>query len=431
LTKRVLDLLARPESPHLSLREKVRYSVFLNDVWILACTSFGGPQVHLTLFLERLVDKRKYLTSSELIELNALCSILPGPTSTQTLTATAFKIGGPKLAFLTLILWITPAVAFMTFAALALVHLQDSQISLGFTRFLQPIAVGFVTHAAFRLASFTIKSNAGVALMLCTTVVSFNYHSPWVTPFLIISGGALTAIRYKNLQKTQESTHFDFHWNNILLFFGILIGAAVLGHFTSLRSIRLFENFYRNGSMIFGGGQALIPLMYNEFVAFKHYLSKEEFLSGYALVQALPGPVFSFCSYLGVFAMRSFGIGGQLLGSMVSSAGIFLPGTLLIFFVYRFWDQLKRYRVVKASLEGINAVSCGLVAAAALILIKPMEITKTNLAFMAGTFLSLYFTKIPGYAIVLAGLLAGLVVDLNPGLVQSLKSTFQIIILLP
>jgi len=407
MTKSVFKLLARPDQPEISYRDKVRYGVFLNDVWILACTSFGGPQVHLTMFMQLLVDKRKYLTSAELIELNALCSILPGPTSTQTLTATAFKIGGPRLAFLTLLIWITPAVAVMTFAALALISLQDQHISLEFTRFLQPIGVGFVTYAAFRLASFTIKSNAGMALMLCTVVVSFYYHSPWITPFLILSGGALTAIRYKNLQKTEKKEAFDFHWINIFLFFGILIGAAVLGQMTNWKAIRLFENFYRNGSLIFGGGQVLIPLMYNEFVEFKHYLTKEEFLSGYTFVQALPGPVFAFCSYLGVFAMRSEGLAGQILGSAVTSAGIFLPGTLLIFFVYRFWAQLKKYRVVIASLEGINAVSCGLVATSALILIQPMEINKTNVLFMIGTFLLLYFTKTPGYLIVLGGLASG------------------------
>jgi len=411
LAKSVYNLLATPDHPEITTRDKIRYRIFLNDVWILACTSFGGPQVHLTMFMQLLVDKRKYLTSSELIELNALCSILPGPTSTQTLTATAFKIGGPRLAILTLLIWITPAVALMTFAALTLVQLQDSNISLSFTRFLQPIAVGFVTHAAFRLASFTIKSNAGMALMLCTVMVSFYYHSPWITPFLILTGGALTAIRYKNLQKSEANEPFDIHWINIFLFFGVLIGAAILGQVTNWKSIRLFENFYRNGSLIFGGGQVLIPLMFNEFVSFKHYLTQEEFLSGYAFVQALPGPVFAFTSYLGVFAMRTEGLTGQLLGSAVSSAGIFLPGTLLIFFVYRFWAQLKRYRVVKASLEGINAVSCGLVATAALILIQPMEISRTNVSFMIGTFLLLYFTRVPGYLIVFAGLLSGFVYD--------------------
>jgi chromate transporter len=362
----------------------------------------------MAMFLERLVDRHRYLTSSELIELNALCSVLPGPTSTQTITATGFKIGGPRLALLTLLIWISPAVLIMTLAALALIHLQDIGFSLEFTRFLQPVAVGFVIHAAFRLASFTIKSNAGLALMLSTIPVSYYFPSPWLSPFLLLSGGALTAIRFRNLQRTEPEESFDVKWINIFLFFGILIAAALLGQFTGWKSARIFENFYRNGSMIFGGGQVLIPLMFNEFVGFKHFLSKEEFLSGYAIVQALPGPVFAFCSYLGAFAMRSEGILAQISGSAAASAGIFLPGTLLIFFVYRFWNRLKRFRIVRASLEGINAVSCGLVAAAALVLIRPMELEPSNVLFIIGTFLTLYFTKVPGYAIVAAGLATGL-----------------------
>jgi chromate transporter len=414
LENSVLGILTKGENGNIRHRDKIRYSVFLNDVLMLALTSFGGPQVHLSMFMERLVDRHHYLTSAELIELNALCSVLPGPTSTQTLTATAYKIGGPRLAILTLLIWITPAVAVMTCAALALMHLQDNGFSLNFTRFLQPIAVGFVAHAAFRLASFTIKSNAGLALMLSTIPVSYYFPSPWLSPFLILIGGALTAIRYKKIQQSERKESFDFKWINIFLFFGILIVAAILGQVTGAKAIRVFENFYRNGSIIFGGGQALIPLMYNEFVGFKHYLSKEEFLSGYAIVQALPGPVFAFCSYLGTFAMRGENLAFQLLGSAAASAGIFLPGTLLIFFVYRFWAQLKTFRIVRASLEGVNAVSCGLVATAALILIKPMELMPLNVLIMIVTFLMLYFTRIPGYIIVALGLSAGFILDYWP-----------------
>ena len=101
MENRVLNILAGGPHKETSHREKIRHSVFLNDVLVLALTSFGGPQVHLSMFMQRLVDRHKYLTSAELIELNALCSILPGPTSTQTLTATAYKIGGARLAFLT------------------------------------------------------------------------------------------------------------------------------------------------------------------------------------------------------------------------------------------------------------------------------------------------------------------------------------------
>src|SRR5690606_18030414 len=110
------------------------------------------------------------------------------------------------------------------------------------------------------------------------------------------------------------------------------IGAALLGQITKDRFILLFENFFRNGSLIFGGGQALIGLFHKEFVVFKEYLQEDEFLSGYALLQSLPGPIFSFSSYIGTLSMREYGLAGQLLGSLVATAGIFLPGTILIFF---------------------------------------------------------------------------------------------------
>ena len=159
--------------------------------------------------------------------------------------------------------------------------------------------------------------------------------------------------------------------------------------------------------MIFGGGQVLIPLLFTEFVEFKQFLTSEQFISGYALVQALPGPTFSFAAYLGALIMNDWGTGGQILGALVATLGIFLPGTFLIFFVFRFWEDVKRYRMIKASLEGINAVSSGLVIAATLYLIEPIQVTPLNYLLMFGTAGILFFTKIPTPFIILAGLVMG------------------------
>jgi chromate transporter len=198
----------------------------------------------------------------------------------------------------------------------------------------------------------------------------------------------------------------------------------------------LFENFYRNGSLVFGGGQVLAPLLYTEFVEdtredetandatalkekikrkyapkpFHHPISHNEFLSGYAVAQALPGPVFSFSAYIGALSARDYGIGGELLGGLMSALGIFLPGTFLIFFVIRFWDSLKKYRAVRASLEGITAASAGLVTASAIILFQPLENTFLNFGVTVATFLFLVFTRTPSPFIILGGLLLGFVV---------------------
>jgi chromate transporter len=173
----------------------------------------------------------------------------------------------------------------------------------------------------------------------------------------------------------------------------------------------LFENFYRNGSLIFGGGQVLVPLLHTEFVEFKEYLTSDEFLSGYGLVQALPGPVFSFSAFVGTISMRDGNILSQIFGGFMAAAGVFLPGTFLIFFVIRFWEDLKKYRMVKASLEGINAVSSGMVIAATFLLLEPIEPITINYVLMIGTAFLLFFTKIPTPFIILGGLLVGIILQ--------------------
>lgn len=386
----------------------LRYYIFLKDVLLLALTAFGGPQAHISMMFRLLVEKRRYLTDQELIELNALCQILPGPTSTQTITAIGYRIGGPNLAYLTLLIWLLPAASIMAAAAIGISYLQENDISLRFLRFIQPMAVGFVAYAAYAISSKVVQTKLAVGIMVVSGILAYFFHSPWVYPLLLIAGGAITAMRFKQ-HPQEKDKKLNIQWANFVLYVAVLITAAVLGGATSSLPIRLFENFYRNGSLVFGGGQVLIPLMFTEFVDFKRYLTAEEFLSGFAIVQALPGPVFSFCSFIGNLAMREHGVWGQLLGSLVATVGIFLPGTFLIFFVIRFWDELKKYRVVRASLEGISAVSSGMVVAAAIMLYRPIDNTPLNFGIVVATFALLLFTRIPAPILILTGFLLGFI----------------------
>ena len=387
---------------------KIRHLIFLRDVLLLSWTTFGGPQVHLAMMFDLFVKKRAYLTEDELMELNALCQVLPGPTSTQTITALGFKIGGPNLAYLTLLVWVLPAVSIMTAAAMGVHYLEQRNLSMQFTRFIQPMAVGFLIVAGYRLARKIIKTQTSLVLAVLAALTAYAFRSPYITPVLIAVGGLTTALTYEK-QRVMEKQPLRIEWANFFRWIGVLLGAAVLGAVTQSLPVRLFENFYRKGSLVFGGGQVLTPMLYNEFVAFKHYLSREEFLSGLGLVQAMPGPVFSFAPYIGALSMRNEGISGQLLGGVVSTAGIFLPGTFLIFFVYRFWNQLKRYRPVRASLEGINAASIGLTASAAIILFEPMAPQWQLVAVVIATILMLELTKIPPYLLILSTLLVGII----------------------
>jgi len=375
----------------------------------LAVTAFGGAQVHIALFIDRLVLKRAYLSEKELMELNALCQILPGPTSTQTITAIGFKIGGLPLAYLSLLVWVLPAVSIMIILALGFTLVGSQSLLIDLTHYIQPMAVGFIAYAGYRISIAVIDSKSGILVMLLSAVISFLYPSPFLFPVLIILGGLTTTIKYKNQPIVEETEPLRIVWDGFFLWAGIFILAVTIGGITKYAPIKLFENFYRNGSLIFGGGQVLIPLLYTEFVEFKHFLSSPEFLSGYGFAQAVPGPVFSFSSFIGSLSMREYGIMGKIAGGLIAAIGIFLPGTFLIFFVYRFWDRLKKYRMVRASLEGITAASSGMVVAAALLLFAPLEVNWYNPTIVIGTFALLQFTKWPPPFIILGGLVLGAV----------------------
>lgn len=402
--------------------QRIRYIIFLKDVFLLSVTCFGGPQAHIAHFQNILVKKRKYISEHDLIELNSLCQVVPGPTSTQTLSAIGYKLGGPSLAYLTLLIWLLPSVVIMTAAGILMNVFVTKNTSLDFTRFIQPMAVGLVAYAAYSISIKTITTVRAFVLMIFAGMATYFIKSPVVFPIVLLFAGVITALNYK-AHPREEKKRFEVSWSNFLLWAGVLIFAALLGWATKgipelTLPIRLFENFYRNGSLIFGGGQVLTPMLYTEFVQFapKQYLTSQEFLSGYALVQGLPGPVFSFSAYIGALAMREYGVFGEIIGSIMSVAGIFLPGTFLIFFMIRIWESLKKFRPIRASLEGINAANAGLVAAAAVLLFQPLvahqsvEVVILNAVFALAAFALTAFTRVPSWAIILVGLLCGIII---------------------
>ena len=390
----------------------VRYYLFLKDILILSLTSFGGPQAFLAMLLERMVKRHAYISEEELWELNALCNMLPGPSSTQLVSAIGFRVGGPNLAYLALFVWILPATVIMTSAALLISFLQENTPgALKFARFIQPMAIGFIIFAAQKTISKMVQTTEAMVLMLISAFVAFFYSSPYIFPVMLVLGGLSTSIKYKKQPKVEEEKTLTIKWSNFYLWAGVLILAASAGAITKWQPILLFENFYRNGSLIFGGGQVLVPYLYTEFVEFKHFLTSEEFLTGYAISQGIPGPTFSISSYIGALSMRDFGSTGFIMGGLIAAGGIFLPGIFLIFFVIRFWDQLKLYRPVRAALEGINAVSCGMLIAAAYLLFEPLEANGLNIFFILSTYSLLQFTKISSPVIIVAGIVLGILVN--------------------
>lgn len=379
-------------------------------------TSFGGPQAHLAILLNDFVKKRQYLTEEELMELYALTQILPGPSSTQTLVGIAYKVGGPFFAILTFLIWAIPSAAAMCFIAINFSSFSVHPQFVKVLSFIQPIALGIVAFAAYSFGKTALKSEVSIILALCAVAASLILRSAYAFPILILLGGIISSatetrededelrVRLFSKINTRKVAYFI----GILLLFG-LMGAVINRTSPFSLPIRLFENFYRNGIIIFGGGQVLVPLMYTEFVDVKHYLTGQEFLSGFALQQMIPGPTFSFTSFLGAMSLgnRGYGVSGQILGSLIAVVGINAPGLILILFIVPFWNDLKKITRIRRSLSGINAVAVGFMIAAFLLLLSPAGVNFKTIITMIITFLILKFTKIKTPYIILAGVLLG------------------------
>lgn len=387
--------------------QQYRTIIFLYDVLKIAVTAFGGPQIHFTQFHKILVLKRNYLTETELMELNSLCNMLPGPTSTQTISAIGFKIGGPLLAFTTLAVWIFPATLLMGSFAMILTIFDLNNPKLDFLKYIQPMAVAFIVFAAYKTKNLFITRKHHWVLMIVAAALAIFISTPFIFPVILIMGGFASNILKRSKYSDVKAIR-NVDWRNFMLFLSVFLAAALLGALTKNKAILLFENTYRYGSIVFGGGHVLIPMMYSQFVEFKHYMHPNEFIAGVGLLQAIPGPVFSFSTYAGAMSLKDWGPAGQLLGGVIGTAGIFLPGIFLIFFIYPIWTQIKNFSPVRNAIEGINATSAGLVLASAYLLFVPVEITEMNMLVLLGTLFLLLTTKLPYPVIVVACILTGL-----------------------
>ncbi|MFY8190284.1 MAG: chromate efflux transporter [Bacteroidia bacterium] len=381
--------------------------LFLWDVLKLALTAFGGPQIHFTMFKKHLVSKKNYITDQDLIEMNSFCSMLPGPTSTQTITAIGFKLGGPLFAFITLAIWILPASLFMGTAAIVLSQMPLDSPKIAFFKYLQPMASGFMIYAAYKFIQMFVTKRYHWALLIITAGVGILESSPFLIPIMLLIGGLTTS--YMNTRGALEKPKKieNIHWDKLAWFLGIFALAAIIGVSTQSRLVLLFENNFRYGSIVFGGGNALIPLMFNQFVNYKHYMTGSEFLAGLGLLQAVPGPVFSIASFAGAMSMKEYGVFGQILGMVSATIGIFLPGILLIFFALPIWNQIKKFAPIYNAIEGINATSAGFVVVSAYLLFLPVQINEENMLVLLGTLFLLLSTKVPTPIIVLGCLIGG------------------------
>lgn len=402
----------------------VRHIPFLKAVFYYTISAFGGPQGHLGMMMKTFVDGRKDVSKEELMEYVAFCQMLPGASSTQTITLIGYKRGGVPLAILTLIIWILPASILMAIFSFLVHYVNTFHVSLDVFNYIQPMAVGFIAFAAFKMYKVSIKNTITYIIMIIAAIATYLFFkTPWIFPILIILGGVVTNFSDKRYPEKENIRPRHIKWTNIWLFIllfvivGFLSETARKQNWENKRVYNLIENTYRFGSLVFGGGDVLMPMMYEQYVVREKtkYMSKEEYLTGWGLIRAIPGPVFAVTSYTGAMVLRDGGTNMQILGSVIGCIMIFLPSALLVLFFFPVWQNLKKYVVVYRSLEGINAVVVGIMWASFLYLLKDISITAlntvsfVNIFVIIGTFWLLTFTKIPPPFIVLGCLLIGFI----------------------
>lgn len=388
---------------------KTHWNTFLKDVFICSLGAYGGPEAHYGVFTDQLVTKKKYLAEEELVELIALCSILPGPTSTQTIVAIGYKTGGPLLALLTMLVWALPVLTLMTILSFLYQFLENNNISESGLRFIGPMAVGFIVVAAYKIGTKVVTDKITLGLLLFGGLTTYFIREPWVFPSVLLIGGAVSILT-SGESALWNRVKLAPPWIYIILFFVIAIGSVILTLTWDNIIVHLFESFYRYGYLVFGGGQVVVPVMHSELVELNQYMTNAEFLTGYGLVQGLPGPMFSFSAYAGGLAARGGSTFLQVMGAVVGGIGIFLPGLLLIYFIYPVWENLKKIKGIKISLKGINAVAGGLITVSAIILMQKSGFHIENILVTMATILALLTKKIPAPLLVVGVLILGFVI---------------------
>jgi len=400
-------------------------------VFLHSITAFGGPQGHLGMMMKTFVHKRGDISEQELMDYNAFCQLLPGASSTQTLTLIGYKRGGVVLAMLTLIIWTLPACILMGCFSFFVAYINQKTLKTAdIFRFVAPMTIGYIAYAAQQAFKLSIHNTiTRVILAVSATATFLLFKTPWIFPILIVLGGFVTNLSSRRIPQ-KEVLHKKIKWGNIWLFaiIFLLAGAgselARKNNWPHRRPLNLFENTYRFGSLVFGGGQVLIPMMYEQFVARSESqklirrnphiirISQDDFYTGAGMVRAIPGPVFSVASFMGGMALKDEGPMMQVFGCFIGATAIFLPSALLVLFFFPIWHNLKKYAAVYRALEGINSVVVGIMIAAALYMMRDFarvswEQISLNLVVIAGTWCMLNFTKLPSPVIVLLCLLMG------------------------
>ncbi|ABO91542.1 TPA: chromate efflux transporter [Aeromonas salmonicida] len=375
--------------------------VFIQFLW-LGCVSFGGPAAHIGYFQRTFVERLGWLSQAEFAQLLALCQLLPGPASSQLGFAIGRHRAGLTGALAAFVGFTLPSFLLLLAAAIGLGQLTANVWLEAALHGLKLLALVVVADAVLTMIRQFCKTQLQQGVMVATAAVLW-WQPGLLTQLGLLLGAALLCARFSAQQPATPISSQPHppvahppHWPALILFALLFIGLPLLAH-GSVSS--LVADFYQAGSLVFGGGHVVLPLL-QESVG--HTLTQQQFLTGYSLAQLVPGPMFTLASYLGAQLLPAT----PLLGALLATLALFLPGFLLLWALGPSWQSwLARPRLAGA-VTGINAAVVGLLLAA---LYQPVWLgavqAPSDLALAAIGFYLLRVLKLPILA--LAGLLVG------------------------
>lgn len=373
----------------------------------LGLTSFGGPVAHLGYFHNEYIRRRKWMDERSYADLVALCQFLPGPASSQVGIGIGVMRAGLMGGVAAWIGFTLPSViALVLFAYL----LQGFDIgNAGWIHGLKLVAVAIVAHAVLGMGQKLTPDRNRATIAIIAATVTLLWQTAISQALIIVLAGIIGLFLYKNtkipeLPDIRVPIKRSLAVICLVLFFGLLIILPFLRGITSLQWLPMFDSFYRSGSLVFGGGHVVLPLLEREVVPMG-WLSKEDFLAGYGATQAVPGPLFTFAAYLGA-------IMNGWTGAIIATLGIFLPAFLLVVGALPFWDSLRRKPIIQGALVGVNAAVVGILLAALYDPIWTSSIlAPADFALASILFIMLVFWKTPPWVVVIAGALGGVIIN--------------------
>ena len=374
----------------------------------LGLTSFGGPTAHLGYFRDEFVEKRKWLRDDEYADLVALCQFMPGPASSQVGMAIGLKRAGYAGMFAAWLGFTLPSVIAMVAFALGVARLGDIS-DAGWLLGLKAAAVAVVAQAVIGMANNIVTDRLRAAVALAAFLVVLLVPHPLAQVGAIVAGMLCGVLALKREDDTPPPASSPTVSRSVgvaalAVFAGLLVLLPLVGRASVQWGI--VDSFYRSGALVFGGGHVVLPLLEQATVA-TGMVDHDTFLAGYGAAQAVPGPLFTFASFLGA----SSGGVHWLWGATLATVVIFLPAALLVVGVMPFWEQLRANPQAANALAGANAAVVGILAAALYNPVFTAGVTgPVTMAIAAAAFVALRRFNVPAWAVVPAAALIGQVV---------------------